>query len=396
MSDDGQILGFFEEAPHIELNLDGSIIGLENWNQPRNRNWSFRHATEIFPFTTLIARGTGEVGEFGARPRDLREATTHMRGRPMRFDEFLQESHCDAFMVLKNNEIVYEDYRRMDPDDVHMLQSSSKTTMCAVIGNLIDEGLIDLEQTIDHYVPDVSSGYTGVSIQDVMDMNVGLEFSEDFSNPESDIVRYDQYCGLSPDVDGVWDRGLLDYIKTIESSHEPGGDGGVRYSCTNTDLLGCIVEAVCGRPYTRVFAENVYQHIGAEADAIFVTDSKGAAIVNGGLSMRLRDFARYAQTFTSGVARDGVRIFSDRWIRACLSAEEGTNYYIEGTKYHNQMITDGECLFHGGLGGQLMYVNPSTEVVVLEFGTMTMPSCGDLDSSIGRYRMARSIDKLLS
>ena len=53
------ILDSMEEAPHIELNQDGSTIHLSNWNEPANRNWSYRHTVDVLPYTQRISRGDG-------------------------------------------------------------------------------------------------------------------------------------------------------------------------------------------------------------------------------------------------------------------------------------------------------------------------------------------------
>ena len=39
-----------EDAPHIELNSDGSNKNLSNWNDPANRNWSYRNTTTVLPY----------------------------------------------------------------------------------------------------------------------------------------------------------------------------------------------------------------------------------------------------------------------------------------------------------------------------------------------------------
>ena len=66
-----EVLDLFEEAPHIELNQDGSTIDLSNWNEPANRNWSYRHTVDVLPYTQRISRGDGAAQEFGEKQIDI-------------------------------------------------------------------------------------------------------------------------------------------------------------------------------------------------------------------------------------------------------------------------------------------------------------------------------------
>ena len=390
-------LNFFEEAPHIDLNSDGSTIDLSNWHEPANRHWSYRHIGEVFPFTKEISRGDGSVQYFENSQVDLSKARTFSRGLDMELDEYLFEAHVDGFLVLKGNKLIYENHRRMQPTHLHACQSCTKSTVCAVVGHLVGRGLIDPTRPVDHYIAEIGDAYAGVSVQDVLDMRVPVDFTEDFTDPNCDLAEYDRHSALSPDAGDAWAKGLLYYLKRLRRNPADAmQDGNVRYLCTNSDLLGCIVERVTGRTFTAVFENEIYRHLGAEGSALFVTDSQGAAIANGGLSLRLLDFARFGTVFANrGIAPDGARVFPPSWIDQCLEADKGPAYFIDDVRYHNHMTTNGEFLCHMGLGGQALYANPTTGVVIVQFATLTMPSASDLDSGNAFYLLAAEIDAQL-
>lgn len=392
-----KVLDVFEEAPHIELNQDGSNIDLSNWNEPENRNWSYRHTIDFLPFTQKIARGEGAVHELGEKSIDISSVTVNYRDRDMQLEEFLIESHANGLLVLQGNDIVYENYRRMDPADRHLCQSISKTTVCSLISELVANGMIDPSKTVDDYMPDVASGFSGVPLQDLLDMNVALDFSEDFTDPGADIYDYETIHGWHPETGQLQD-GYLPYISRIERDSDHQLDGVTHYLCPNTDMLGCIIEKVTGRRYTELFQEKIYRHLGAEADAYFCTDATGMAICSGGLIIRLRDLARYGQLFANrGVANDGARLIPESWIDDCLDTGKGTSYYLgQDYKYHNQMTSNGRALGHLGVGGQMLYANTETRVVVAQFSTLTSPSNGDLDTGNALYNFADAISEYLS
>ena len=395
MSDE-KILEGVEEAPHISLNQDGATIDLGNWNEPANRNWSYRHCDTVLPHTVPISRGDGPVAKLGSRAVDLSGASVHYRGRDMQLDEYLHESHCDAIVVLQGDRIVYENHRRMDADERHLCQSVSKTTVCAVVGQLVAEGLIETSLSVDHYVPGVATGFAGVPVQDLLDMHVALDFSEDLSDPDADIYDYEMLGAWHPDTGGRA-GGVLPYLKKLGRREGYDLQGETHYFCPNTDMLAVIAEQVTGQRFTELFQERIYRHLGAEADAGFAVDATGLAIASGGLFLRPRDLARYGRLFADrGVAHDGTRVLPAAWIDDCLDTARGTAYYLgDGFRYHNQMTSNGEALCHLGVGGQMIYANPTTGVVVAQFSTLSMPSNGDLDVGNALYGIAASINELL-
>jgi CubicO group peptidase (beta-lactamase class C family) len=114
--------------------------------------------------------------------------------------------------------------------------------------------------------------------------------------------------------------------------------------------------------------------------------------------IRLRDLARYAQLYANkGVAADGTRVIPERWITECLDTSKGTCYYLgENYQYHNQMTSDGVALGHLGVGGQMLYANSESGVVVVQFSTLSSPSNGDLDVGNALYDIGRAVSEFLA
>jgi len=386
-----------EDAPHIELNQDGSSIDLSNWDEPANRNWSYRNILDVFPYTQRIDRGVGPVHELNPRPVDISSVGVNYRNLRMLLEEFLYESHCDAMVVVQGNNLVYENYRRMQDSERHLCQSISKTSVCAILSGLVEQGLIDSEATVDHYFPDVASGFAGIRLQDLMDMNVALDFSEDFTDPEATVFEYEMITAWHPERAGQAE-GLLPYLKRMEHDPELHLDGVTNYFCPNADMLGCIIERVTGLRFTELFQQNIYRHIGAEADAMFSTDARGKAVCSGGLIIRPKDLARYGQLYANkGIANDGARVLSESWVADCMDTSKGTQYYLgEDYRYHNQMTSNGKAFCHLGLGGQMLYANTETGVVVVQFSTLSSLSNGDLDVGNALYNIADAISDFLA
>ncbi|MDH3728904.1 MAG: hypothetical protein OER77_15340, partial [Myxococcales bacterium] len=90
---------------------------------------------------------------------------------------------------------------------------------------------------------------------------------------------------------------------------------------------------------------------------------------------------------------DGTQVIPESWISECLDQRRGTAFYMgDGSRYHNQMVNNGEARSHVGIAGQLMYANPTTKVVVVQFSTTTMPSQGDMDFGNAIYNIGNAIN----
>jgi len=44
--------------------------------------------------------------------------------------------------------------------------------MNLVVGQLVEQGVLDLSRSIAHYIPEIGSGYAGATLQQVLNMDV--------------------------------------------------------------------------------------------------------------------------------------------------------------------------------------------------------------------------------
>ena len=96
-------------------------------------------------------------------------------------------------MILKDGEVLYENYWNKNKENSrHIIWSVSKSFLSALVGIALDEGLIDdINDPIIKYLKDFEgTGYEGVSIKNLLQMSSGIEFNEDYGDPDSDINRY--------------------------------------------------------------------------------------------------------------------------------------------------------------------------------------------------------------
>ncbi len=113
--------------------------------------------------------------------------------------------------------------------------------------------------------------------------------------------------------------------------------------------------------------------------------------------IRLGDLARFGQLYANkGVNSNGDWVIPESWINDCLDTSKGTSYYFgQAYQYHNQMTSNGTALVHLGVGGQMLYANTETKIVVAQFSTLSSPSNGDLDTGNALYNIADAISEHL-
>ena len=387
------------ESEKMEITTDINKITELNWLDPENRNLGFRNMDKFVQFPHEISKGSGPLHEFGSDPHDLSDIKVEYFDKVMPFEEWLEKSQTDAILVLKGNDIVYEEYFRMDSTERHSIQSISKTIVPALLGNYLQDDSVDLDKQMKEYISDIGSGYAEATLQQVLDMDVSNDYDGNFDDLNSDAYKYETGAGWKPDVENKWPEGHRGFIKSI-TSDDVTGTGASQYQDPNTDSSAWVIEEITGKKYYDLFEENIYQHLGAEQDAMISLDNQDNAFAAGGWQMSLRDLARYASVWMNeGIAPDGERVIPAEWIDELRDSTKGVPY--KGFEeyniiYHNQMTTDGKFLAHAGWGGQFLYADPDNKVAYVIFSSLVNPEGQTTEDLRTMYEFGLTISEYFS
>ena len=305
-------------------------------------------------------------------------------------------AHFSGMVVARDGAILFERYAPdFGPDQPHSVQSITKTTMSLVVGRLVERGQIELDREVRHYLPDIGSGYAGATVQDVLDMNVTNDYSEDYSDPFASVFLHEAAMGWRlPGADGL-EITNREYIRGIKSEDVANRTGRVQYKSANTDVIGEIAERVSGRPLRDMLID-IVEAAGLEGTFHIGTDRAGTPIVNGGACLTARDLARYALLFVRGGRGVGGKEVGSRAFIETTRTRPGVPYGPprDWQRYSNHTVTDGQCVGHGGYGGQYMLANPDTGVVVVFFSVLENADAYDAAYSAEVIRMAEEITRL--
>lgn len=326
---------------------------------------NFSNMAEVAPFKT-IGR-TGPVDEFGRAPQAL-PTSFKFAGKDMAMDDFLTLTSATSLVVVKDNNITFEDYYQGTGEfDQRISWSVAKSFLSALFGIAVDEGLIkDLNAPVTDYVPSlVGSGYDGVSIKNVLQMSSGVYFNEDYADFNSDINRFGRVMALGGSFD--------EFAASLTSDRKQGTY--MHYVSLDTHVIGMVLRAATGRSIEDYFNEKLWSKLGTERDAIYITDSTGQPMVLGGLNLISRDYARMGKLYRDKGLLNGQQIVPAQWIEDSITPDaphlmpgkRDTSDSKMGYGYQWWIPDNPQQEFMAfGIYGQHIYVNREFNVVIVK------------------------------
>jgi CubicO group peptidase (beta-lactamase class C family) len=333
-----------------------TTITINNWQDPNNTWWGYRHIRELIP-TARIARAATP----SPLPERLRDGLAAER--------VLDEPTTDGVLVLHDGDVVLERYARgMRPDDVHLMQSVSKSITGTLAGILVADGALAPEDLVTAIVPELAgSSFDQATVRDLLDMRAGTRFDETYDDPQSDIRASEAQFGWAPGTLPAADA--VAYLRTLGNHREHGGR--FEYRSILTDALGLVLARAGGAPLAELLGTRLWGPMGAETDAQVTVDGAGFAVADGGICVSLRDLARFGRL----VAQGGGDVVPADWLRstrdgapdsaAAFAADEHADS-MPGGHYRNQwwVPAGGERLVGLGIHGQFLLIDHPTQTVM--------------------------------
>jgi CubicO group peptidase (beta-lactamase class C family) len=343
---------------------------------------NFSHMDEAFPVAPV--RRSGELLTFAANPAPLPDSFP-FEGGTVATDAFLKRRATTALFVLKDDEVRFEDYYLgTTAEDLRISWSVGKSVVSMLFGIAVEDGRIDLDMPVDHYVPALrGSGYEGVRVEDVLQMSSGIAWNEDYADFNSDINKMGRLMALGGSLDEM--------AASLVREQEPGIRW--RYVSMNTHVLGMVLRAVTGQTLPALMEAHLWSKIGVEADGHWMTDTTGTAFALGGISIRTRDFARIGRLMLRGGDWQGTQVLPAAWVRESVvphARHVTPGPDIMGYGYHwwlGPAPRPGEFLAIG-VYGQYIYVNQPENLVIVKNSADLgfMDEIGSMHETIAFFR----------
>ena len=332
----------------------------------------FPHATisRTSPQRTLNSNPNSAVADFSITSNTT-DGSFH--------DYVSSESTIDGVIILANGEVVYENYPNMQPYERHLGWSITKIVVSTALAALEKQGRVDVELPIDHYLSELSgSAWDGISVRNIVNMASGIACldSDGYQNTESCIYRYEESLGLTAPVNPP--LSTLDALRSMRG-HRPAGEK-YEYVSADTFVSGMLIESITEKPLWLALQDLVWNRIGAEADAMLMISPDGTPATHGGISARLRDIARFGESFIEPekfdvvdadhlhdlISDDGIAFDENRLQR--LSDRFAGDIPLHAAWQWDMIWPDG-AMFKGGYSGQGIFVDPQRAFVAVWFGT---------------------------
>lgn len=257
----------------------------------------------------------------------------------------------------KGRLLVEEYFRGATVDSLADVRSVTKSIVGTLAGIALDEGRIEsLDDPITEYLraPEypITERHQGVTIRHLLTMGSGFEWMEAVGTGYNDWIFADDHVAF------LLDRPLAE---------EPGAR--FNYNSAAVHLLGLVVEEAVGRPLPAYAGDVLFGPLGIE-EVVWEELSSGAVNGGSGIDLRPRDLARIGLLFAQEGRSGQQPLVSMEWIGESTDSrwpQLGPYNGIRELSYGYLWWIDRTHGAHlaWGYGGQFVYVDPDTELVVV-------------------------------
>ncbi|HMK06352.1 MAG TPA: serine hydrolase [Flavobacterium sp.] len=262
-----------------------------------------------------------------------------------------------AFLIIKNDSIWSESYYdNYTKDSKSNSFSMAKSIVSASLEKAIMQGKIkSLDQLVSDFFPQFKQGKSAaMTVGDLSSMASGLDWDESYYSP------------FSITTQAYFDENLKDVILTQKAIDEPGKS--YKYLSGNTQLLAMCIEKATTKSLADYVAENFWEPMGAENDALWQTDHKdGIVKAYCCIASNARDFARFGKLYEHNGKWNGTQILDSTFI-----AKSTTPRFADSPQYgYGWWLSDykGKKIFYmRGHLGQYVIVIPEDKIMIVRLG----------------------------
>lgn len=276
-------------------------------------------------------------------------------------------AHIRALLIARGDKTLFEHYRA-DTSATTLLPVASvtKSVTALLAGIAADRGLLRIDEPLGEFFPEYSKGVDALKLSRV---NLGhlLTMSSGFDrrglNIDSDYTDY---------TPRLYAPGLLQHALGRALVSEPGSR--FYYSNIDSHLAAVAVSRRVKVPLKDFARDELFRPLGIESFDWFVgTDGvpDGAA----GLRLSAPDMMRIGKMMRDGGVWEGRQVVSKRFVQEATSRHVATDIPPRGSPQlwgygylwwtSSTPVDDRPAFYAAGYGGQLIYVVPSLDVVIV-------------------------------
>jgi len=340
------------EAPYLDPAGDhrhfGSPDNILFWT-PEQKVAGFRNSKRIFDTRTIKAGDSPYPLPYAKR--ELADVEVTLEGTSMTVNEYFADQNVAGLLVIKDGNIVYERYGLGNNEESLWISFSvAKSVVAMLIGAAIQDGYINsVDESVTDYLPRLkNSSYDQSSIRNLLQMASGVEWNEDYADPESDVAKAN------------WNTlNMYEYLRHKPRAVEPGEL--FHYNTAETNLAGTLLRSAIGNNLAAYLSERIWQPFGMEFDAEWnLTEPAGGEFGGCCINATLRDYGRIGMfALANGQLQDGTEVLPSGWMRESTTPSKG----FDGYGYFWWLLDEG--IYRAmGIFGQGIYINHEENVVI--------------------------------
>ena len=135
--------------------------------------------------------------------------------------------------------------RLLTPEDSFRIASITKAFTAAVVMELVEEGALSLDDTVDQWVPGLLAEGDSITVRHLLGHTSGL----------ADYTKDDEFIEAFVAGEELPPERIVSFVSSEPLAFEPGST--YEYTDTDNNVLGMIVEAVAGRSYEQELSSRV-------------------------------------------------------------------------------------------------------------------------------------------
>lgn len=354
------------------------------WNQ-QERIIGFRNTYRMYQ-GDVFSTNTKQVTSLSKAPYSLPPINYRIENKNYSLDDYLQHQSVTGLLILKKGQIVYEYYGQGNsPTTLWTSRSVAKSIVSILTGIAIQEGFIkSVNDPIVNYIPELrDSAWKEVTLHQLLQHTSGIEWNEDYTDPNSDFARLTRCEATKYPLHCVFDL-----IKTCPSKAKPGKIWS--YNTGGAWLVGLILERATNMPIAKYLESRLWNQYPMEQQGIWETLQKNKVDMGGhGFNATLRDWGRFG-LFVShqGLLPNGKKLLPDNWIKESTTWTTAKNSVNEANPegqygyqwWHNGINpkakiepkttnTSNQTFWALGIFGQTIAINPVEDLIMVQWST---------------------------
>jgi len=278
---------------------------------------------------------------------------------PMDLDAYVATQRSAALLVLHKGQLRLERYGLdFDASGRWTSFSVAKSLTSVLVGAAVHDGYIrSLDDKVTEYLPQLKgSAYEQVSVRQLLTMTSGVRWNEDYSDPQSDVARFNNHKS----EDGS--PAIVSYLRQLPRQAPPGERW--LYSTGETNLVGILLGQATGKTLAQYLEEKIWIPAGMEHQATWLLSKTGQEISGCCIQASPRDYARFGLFILDGARDQGRSLLPEGWLEQATTRQADIGQKGRGYGYQWWTYDDGSYTARG-IFGQGVFIDPRRQLVIV-------------------------------